>query len=78
MNDNIPCHFVCSAFAGFVATVIGSPVDVLKTRIINEKVGIFTCISRTIKNDGLGAFYNGFNANASRIISWNIVMFMCL
>lgn len=24
MEDNIPCHFVCSAFAGFVATVIGN------------------------------------------------------
>lgn len=26
MNDNIWCHFVCSAWAGFVATVVGSPV----------------------------------------------------
>ena len=26
MNDNIWCHFLCSAWAGFVATVVGSPV----------------------------------------------------
>lgn len=26
MNDNIWCHFVCSAWAGLVATIVGSPV----------------------------------------------------
>jgi hypothetical protein len=55
MNDNIWCHFLCSAWAGFVATVVGSPVlkkiqfilffhsflqvDVMKTRIMNAKKG---------------------------------------
>ena len=29
MNDNIWCHFLCSAWAGFVATVVGSPVFIL-------------------------------------------------
>ena len=26
MNDNIWCHFLCSAWAGFVATVVVSPL----------------------------------------------------
>ena len=38
MKDNIFCHFASSAFAGFMATVIGSPVDVVKTRIMNANV----------------------------------------
>ncbi len=38
MKDNIYCHFLCSAVAGFMATVIGSPVDVIKTRIMNADV----------------------------------------
>ncbi len=39
MEDNIPCHLVSSSIAGFTATVVGSPVDVLKTRIMNAKPG---------------------------------------
>lgn len=27
---------------------------------------------------GIMSFYNGFSANAGRIISWNIVMFITL
>jgi len=81
MNDNIYAHFVCSAIAGFVAAVVGSPVDVIKTRIMGAKAGQYTgvldCIVSTAK-EGPMAFYGGFSANASRIISWNIVMFVTL
>ena len=43
MEDNVPCHLLCSAIAGFTACVIGSPVDVLKTRIMNAKPGQAEC-----------------------------------
>lgn len=39
MEDSIPCHLVSSAIAGFTACIVGSPVDVLKTRLMNAKVG---------------------------------------
>ena len=39
MEDGIPCHLVSSAIAGFTACIIGSPVDVLKTRLMNAKPG---------------------------------------
>lgn len=39
LEDNITCHLISSAIAGFTACVIGSPVDVLKTRIMNAKPG---------------------------------------
>lgn len=51
MGDNMLTHFICSAFAGFLATVIGNPVDVLKTRIMVEKTGALECIKNTIKNE---------------------------
>jgi len=85
MNDDIYAHFLCSATAGFVATVVGSPVDVIKTRIMGAKKGtgeaytsVFDCINKTLKKEGPLAFYDGFTANASRIVSWNIVMFVTL
>lgn len=81
MEDGVLCHLVSSAIAGFVACVIGSPVDVLKTRIMNSKPGEYSgfmdCIMKTMK-EGPMAFYKGFQANAGRIVSWNIAMFLCL
>lgn len=81
MSDGIPCHLVCSAIAGFTACVVGSPVDVLKTRIMNAKPGeysgVLDCVIKTFKEGPL-AFYKGFQANANRIVSWNIVMFVTL
>ena len=85
MNDNMPLHFLSSAIAGFTAVVIGSPVDVVKTRIMNANPltgqaykGLFDCVYRTLTEEGVTAFYKGFIPNAGRIISWNIVMFVTL
>lgn len=81
MEDGVPCHLISSAIAGFVATVVGSPVDVMKTRIMNAKPGEYTgvgdCFIKTMKEGPL-AFYKGFQANANRIVSWNVVMFISL
>ncbi len=32
-KDGIPCHFSAAVVAGFTATVVASPVDVIKTRL---------------------------------------------
>ena len=32
MADGVPCHFTAAIAAGFTATLIASPVDVIKTR----------------------------------------------
>ena len=55
---------------------------------MNFKVGIIECIVNAVKNDvkyytillikGLLSFYNGYSANAGRIVSWNMVMFVSL
>lgn len=81
MSDNVYCHLVSSSIAGFTAAVVGSPVDVIKTRIMNSKVGEYSglldCIWKTMKEGPL-AFYKGFSSNASRIVTWNIFMFVSL
>jgi solute carrier family 25 uncoupling protein 8/9 len=86
-EDNIYCHLVSSSIAGFTAAVVGSPVDVIKTRIMNsvrtkviqkgEYSGLVDCIWKTMKEGPL-AFYKGFSSNASRIVTWNIFMFVSL
>ena len=32
MEDRTPCHFTAAVIAGFCATLLASPVDVIKTR----------------------------------------------
>lgn len=82
MKDGTLSYIVASTITGLVTAFVGSPVDVTKTRIMNAKPGTYNgvadCIIKTIKNDGPLAFYNGFTTNASRIISWNVVMFVTL
>lgn len=72
---------IASAFAsGFVATCVGSPLDVIKTRLMNLAPGTspFGMIGGMIKNEGPLSFYKGFTANFMRIGCWNIVMFLSL
>lgn len=72
---------LCGFMAGFTATIFGSPFDVVKSRMMSGSgayTGVVDCVSKTIRNDGPGAFYAGFTANFMRIGTWNIVMFVTL
>jgi len=79
--DTMQLHFICAFLAGFTATCVGSPFDVVKTRMMNKAVpytGVLDCVAKTLKDGGPLAFYNGFTANFMRIGNWNIVMFITL
>jgi len=88
LEDGLACHFASALTAGFVATCVGSPADVLKTRIMNQKIGpdgvpteyrnAFHAIAKISKTEGFSGWYKGFWPNFSRIGSWNIVMFLSL
>lgn len=81
MSDTLSLHFICAFMAGFTATCVGSPFDVIKTRMMNRAIpytGFLDCVFKTLKNEGPLAFYNGFTANFMRIGTWNIVMFITL
>eukprot|EP01066_Platyproteum_vivax_P013522 Platyproteum_vivax@DN6115_c0_g1_i2.p1 len=79
MKEGIPLHILSGLSAGFAATVVGSPVDVLKTRIMNAKPGqyknMFDCVLKTFKEGPL-TFYNGFWPNFVRLGSFNIAVFV--
>lgn len=61
--DNLPCHFVSAFGAGFCATVVASPVDVVKTRYMNSPPGQYQnpldCMLKTVTQEGPTAFYKG-------------------
>uniref|UniRef100_P55916-3 Isoform 3 of Putative mitochondrial transporter UCP3 n=2 Tax=Homo sapiens TaxID=9606 RepID=P55916-3 len=78
--DNFPCHFVSAFGAGFCATVVASPVDVVKTRYMNSPPGQYfsplDCMIKMVAQEGPTAFYKGFTPSFLRLGSWNVVMFV--
>lgn len=83
MNPNATTtHIFCAFSAGFVAVCCGSPVDVLKTRLMNatpgQPTGLLSIIGHMITQEGPLAFYKGFQANFLRLGCWNVAMFLTL
>jgi len=91
--DNIGTHIACGLSAGLAATLLGSPVDVIKTRVMaannsgnspsapgGPKVGTgpIRIALDLLKTQGPLAFYKGFIPNFARIGSWNIVTWVTL
>ncbi|NXM54419.1 UCP3 protein, partial [Illadopsis cleaveri] len=80
MEDNVPCHFVAAFGAGFCATVVASPVDVVKTRYMNASPGQYrnalSCLLALLTQDGPAGLYKGFVPSFLRLSSWNVVMFV--
>ncbi|XP_068786924.1 dicarboxylate carrier UCP2-like [Struthio camelus] len=80
MTDNLPCHFTAAFGAGFCATLVASPVDVVKTRYMNSGPGQYGsavhCALTMLRREGPKAFYKGFMPSFLRLGSWNVVMFV--
>ncbi|KAI3385417.1 hypothetical protein SNEBB_009292 [Seison nebaliae] len=80
MKDTTSCHLISALCAGVITTVIASPVDVIKTRYMNAKVGIYKslpdCAVQLFRQDGPAAFYKGLVPSFIRISLWNVIMFV--
>ncbi|XP_015950341.1 mitochondrial uncoupling protein 1 isoform X1 [Arachis duranensis] len=79
-SDNVVTHLLSGLGAGFFAVCIGSPVDVVKSRMMGDSSykSTLDCFLKTLKNDGPFAFYKGFIPNFGRLGSWNVIMFLTL
>jgi solute carrier family 25 uncoupling protein 8/9 len=80
LKDGVPCHFTAAVMAGFCTTVVASPVDVVITRFMNAPIGQYRgaidCSVRMMMQEGPAAFYKGFMPSFSRLVSWNICMWI--
>ena len=80
--DRLHTHIACAFLTGLVVVCVGSPVDVLKTRVMNRKTGgsesIPQLVAKMITKEGPLAFYKGFTANWWRQGSWMCVFFISL
>ncbi|XP_076245476.1 dicarboxylate carrier UCP2 [Calliopsis andreniformis] len=80
LRDGIPCHVTAAMAAGLCTTLAASPVDVVKTRYMNsapgEYKGVKDCAVRMFMKEGPSAFYKGFVPSFTRLVSWNIVLWI--
>lgn len=78
LNDGLTCHFSAGFAAGFMATLVASPIDVVKTRVMNGTDGasFIQCAKELALKDGFFGFYKGFVPSFMRLGSWNVVMFI--
>ncbi|KAK7289711.1 hypothetical protein RIF29_03567 [Crotalaria pallida] len=78
--DNGFTHLLAGLGAGLFAVFIGSPVDVVKSRMMGDSSykTTFDCFLKTSLNEGFLAFYKGFLPNFGRVGVWNVIMFLTL
>ncbi|OVA15545.1 Mitochondrial brown fat uncoupling protein [Macleaya cordata] len=79
-KDDVFTQLLAGLGAGFFAVCIGSPVDVVKSRMMGDSTykSTIDCFIKTLKYDGPLAFYKGFIPNFGRLGSWNVIMFLTL
>ena len=68
-------HIICSFISGIISGVSASPLDVIKTRVMNSPVPI-TPLQATkyiIKNEGILGFYHGLSLTIIRYLPWSII-----
>lgn len=80
LKDGLSTHFTASFLAGFVATTICSPVDVIKTRVMssNEHHNIIRLVSDITKTEGIRWMFKGWVPSFIRVGPHTILTFLFL
>lgn len=80
LKDNTLTYFISSFLAGFVATTICSPVDVIKTRIMSDtkSEGITKLLTEIYRNEGAGWMFRGWVPSFIRLGPHTIATFLFL
>ncbi|KAF1999149.1 mitochondrial carrier [Amniculicola lignicola CBS 123094] len=80
LKDGLGTHFTASFFAGFVATTICSPVDVIKTRVMSdhEHKGLVRHVTDITKAEGLRWMFKGWVPSFIRVGPHTVLTFLFL
>lgn len=85
-GDSAWNHLFSSFCAGLCACLVSSPVDVIRTRLMDQRRtpknltriyhSSWECGLLTFRNEGLFALYKGFVPSFMRMGPWNIIFFL--
>lgn len=80
LEDNLSSHFTASFMAGFVATTICSPVDVIKTRVMSSHVkeGLVKLVTDITRQEGLRWMFKGWVPSFIRVGPHTVLTFLFL
>jgi solute carrier family 25 protein 14/30 len=87
-REDIKTHCICAMFAGLISATTTSPIDVVKSRYMNQVFDAHgvgrtyssttDCFIKTLKAEGLHGFYKGWLPQWLRIGPHTIVTFIVL
>ncbi|XP_055600616.1 mitochondrial uncoupling protein 4-like isoform X2 [Uranotaenia lowii] len=79
-------HIISSICAGLVAATMGTPADVVKTRVMNQPTdlsgkgllykGSLDCLQQTVGKEGFFALYKGFLPVWIRMAPWSLTFWL--
>lgn len=80
MGDTVSTHFLSSFLAGFVATTVCSPVDVVKSRVMSAsgKQGLVSLLGDIYAKEGVSWMFKGWVPSFLRLGPQTICTFMFL
>lgn len=86
LKDNWLCHGLSSGCSGLVAATLGTPADVVKTRVMNQprdsnNRGLYykssiDCLLKTVRKEGFMSLYKGFVPIWSRMAPWSLTFWL--
>lgn len=86
LRDNAFTHMLASSCSGLIAATLGTPADVVKTRIMNQPTdskgkGLYykssiDCLLKTIQEGGFMALYKGFVPIWTRMAPWSLTFWV--
>lgn len=86
LQDNYVTHTLSSCASGLVAATMGTPADVIKTRIMNQPTdssgrGLLyrssvDCLLITVREEGFLALYKGFLPIWARMAPWSLTFWL--
>lgn len=79
LQDNSLTHTLSSICSGLIASTIGTPADVIKSRIMNNPdlyKGSVDCFLKTVKHEGFFSLYKGFLPTWARMAPWSLTFWL--
>ncbi|KUJ22133.1 mitochondrial oxaloacetate transport protein-like protein [Mollisia scopiformis] len=77
MEEGPALHLASSTASGFVVCCVMHPPDTIMSRMYNQDgnlyKGIFDCLAKTVKTEGILAIYKGFLPHLARILPHTIL-----
>eukprot|EP01094_Clydonella_sp_ATCC50884_P007947 TRINITY_DN171_c3_g2_i1.p1 TRINITY_DN171_c3_g2~~TRINITY_DN171_c3_g2_i1.p1 ORF type:complete len:338 (-),score=87.46 TRINITY_DN171_c3_g2_i1:52-1065(-) len=78
----VAAYAAASQISGLVAALIGSPIDLIKTRLMSQSgseryyKNAIDCVRKTVGGEGLRGMYKGFWPSWARSGPWSLIFFV--